>query len=686
MVALTIAVPASRCQTADSTTVQLRRAVKASQGGDAVAAVQMLSNLVRSTPDVFDPALGSGAYWLGRTLWDLGRRPDALDVWSRGWRTLRSRGLVDLALGDRLLWGVLGERDERRYPLAAAVYLALLDHLDRAAGPQIEAVADRILVPLRLILPDSLRRDTQLLADSSSTAVLRPGAGPRLAAWWRGMDGRPATAHNERLIEHLLRVTEARELYAFDGPRGFDDRGVVYIRFGPAGRKSETRLNPFEIGGSRGLRNQLVTTVPSFPRNEFWVYPHVDREAQFLFVERARGEYRLGTTADLIPRYMRGGRYSRIRLKVMETLLRDLALHHPWTYSTWYEEVATHVSDLEMDDIAAELDRLSGRPGLRIPLRYSPRSPTAYFFNHHRMDERRAVQNRDDEIPEAFFDDFGEISDISVALRWARFLGPDGATRVELYWSAPTREFADAHHRLNRADRRTATDFVVDLHVVEFDSQNRRRERVRVRRRVEGVLRDDGSVLTPQTVVINPLNESGRLSLQWDVEAMAADGDSLRSPRVGMALARLDSLRALSADRRRLEMSDLKPVLVSASGEPGPPYPGGVLVPGIKLGLEFEVYHLTFGADDRTHYTVTYELARTDDIAFRTRARQEAATSMTTASTRYSGTSTTQRETIVLDLTPWSVAGSLTIYVRVRDDTTRQEVVRSLEFTLEPGS
>ncbi len=672
----------------DSLTLALRAAVAEYDSDNPVLAEPLLRDVLRASPGAFDPATGSAAYWLGVLLWEQERRSEAVGVWHRGWIALRHEGLVDLPLGDRLLWGVFSTTDERRYEMASGIYNDVLQNLEWADSTRTRDIAARILVPLRLILPDALRHATGLTDEpSAEEGRLRQGAGGKLVEWWRGMDGLPGTERNERLIEHLRRVSTAREQYPSLHPGGFDDRGSVYVRFGPPWRTSTTRLNPFDLGQSftnttRGIRTELSTTVP-FRRNEFWVYPAVDRKAQFLFIQGARGEYRLGTVNDLVPRYLRTPRYARLRLKILEAILRDLALYHPWTYSSWYEEVAGYITDIELDELSTQASRMSGQPGLRIPARFVPRSLSPYYMGHHVMEERRVVRERDTEIPASFFDDRGVLSDVRVALRTARFLNEDGTTRVELYWTALTDEFARAHRRLNGGSREIPYDFVVDLSLTEYDPAEVRVGSRRLRSRVTGVREGDNGIVFPQELVHPRLESGHRLALQWDIQVLPREDEDIRHSMVGIAVARLDSLERLGQNRRFLEMSDLKPILVDRStGVDGPAFPGGVLTPDALLGLQFEIYHLTFGADDQTSYTIAYEIEREEDVAFRTRQRQDPASQTIKASSRYAGTTTRERQTIVLDFSDWDSPGRLRILVRVTDDNTGQQAVRMLDFDL----
>ena len=105
------------------------------------------------------------------------------------------------------------------------------------------------------------------------------------------------------------------------------------------------------------------------------------------------------------------------------------------------------------------------------------------------------------------------------------------------------------------------------------------------------------------------------------------------------------------------------------------------LWPELPLGLYFEIYHLAFGDDDQTHYTIAYEIARSQKqglLRFLGRGEQE----RTTAQTPYTGQSRTARETIVLDMSEWEGEGELEVRVQITDDVTGREVERVLVFEL----
>ena len=109
------------------------------------------------------------------------------------------------------------------------------------------------------------------------------------------------------------------------------------------------------------------------------------------------------------------------------------------------------------------------------------------------------------------------------------------------------------------------------------------------------------------------------------------------------------------------------------------------LTPDVPVALYFEVYNLSFGADDRTQYTLEYEIKHTQprsSLIGRIRGDQ---TRETATETTYEGTSQRAEEYIVVD--PSEVApeggGKVVITVRITDEHVDTTVERTVQFALD---
>ncbi len=111
-------------------------------------------------------------------------------------------------------------------------------------------------------------------------------------------------------------------------------------------------------------------------------------------------------------------------------------------------------------------------------------------------------------------------------------------------------------------------------------------------------------------------------------------------------------------------------------------YPFDTLEKQTPLLLYFEVYHLAFGPDDQTQYTVAYEVRRKKGRGGLLRFLGGPEEEGTAAQTDYTGVSRTAKEAILLDFTDWEGRGALEITVRVTDRVTGRQVERAIPMKL----
>ncbi len=88
--------------------------------------------------------------------------------------------------------------------------------------------------------------------------------------FWKQRDPDPSTSENERLMEHFRRVQFVRENFHFTAPPYYDDRGKIYIKYGPPDDRY----------------NSPVGTLPA-KDNESWTYESIQKGLVFDFVSEA---------------------------------------------------------------------------------------------------------------------------------------------------------------------------------------------------------------------------------------------------------------------------------------------------------------------------------------------------------------------------------------------------------------
>jgi len=320
----------------------------------------------------------------------------------------RQTRLSWLEAADRYIREVFTQRDSARYFSATQLYIRMLAMLDDSLSEaEVKILAPHIQA-LRAI-------DTYGKAYVSGKALQR---------WWQRQDPRPSTPQNERLEEHLERWAYAMRYYSFRGQ--LDDRGLVYICYGPPSRKTSVRLD------NAHYRRQVLDREPTlslsdFSENEFWVYSQIHKDLHFLFIRKKGEGYRIGTSHQLIP----GGLYQSPRrvmalLRTLEEIYRQLAIYHI-DYGVLYDEIATYIMAVES----------------RIP---QSELPSAIAFAQEILSKVQQqdfmIYERQKALRPSFYSSlFDHIDSLAIQLRIVRFLADDSTTRIEVYWSGPVSTF-----------------------------------------------------------------------------------------------------------------------------------------------------------------------------------------------------------------------------------------------------
>lgn len=295
------------------------------------------------------------------------------------------------------------------------------------------------------------------------------------------------------------------------------------------------------------------------------------------------------------------------------------------------------------------------------------------------------MQQRQKQVPNQQTTVHEDLRTIRTVVRPVRFLSSEGQTRMLITWS---------HKPSTLPDRALVT-----AHAVQYDSTYRAQQRLqRMYSASQDTAAASGAI---RTLSVDGIEGTPHLRLQWEAypqKALASDETLTRLERTHTSVARFDTLDALSPQSGLL-ISDLLPGrLRTASGESeepdttriGPagmaftPYPFSRIQTDQPLALYFEIYNLTYGPEDRTQYTISYELEQKKEGGVFQLFRDE--TTKTETTTEVEGTSRRTDEIIELDLTEAAGADQLRIFVRVTDEVTGQTMKRSLTFDVVDGS
>ncbi|HMB92296.1 MAG TPA: GWxTD domain-containing protein [Rhodothermales bacterium] len=704
-------------QTTEQAEAALAAGVQHQQAGDLALAVTAFREVFEADPGYLSPQHGSTAYRLGSALLESGQEAEAFPVWWTGLQALADRGVLDVQLADAFVREVYARQRRQDYAAAAEAYIWMLRALDAGINPTQRALITAHLEPLSWILPADVQARTGLRDEMDRPAA---GAGELLASWWRSQDALPATPQNERLQEHLARVAYAQANYMTDDE--MDDRARIYVRLGPPYKSTKILFNSPEFLNKVVFR-QLTVISFDFPENEFWVYNHIDHAAHYLFINDL-GYYELGTPNDLLPSVLnngltnseRGMRKSEALVRTMEEIYEELSLLHD-NFAVRYQDVADYAelfdqqellsqaemeqeaiqAGIELDDVPTDLSGTNVAGPVRTDL--LPELPHSFaqgMVARATYEDGMAAQRRDENVPDSYTDLFRDTDPLPVVARTARFLDADGTTRTDVYWGLPPQALQPSD-RIAKALRKKGFSppepYLIVASVMQQDERYIDRAQ-HINRHLVGQFAgaDDQGVLEPQTYTVPGGTGLFHLAVQWDQYVAVLDERNARvverGPLVKRQVFRSDSLLALSNNPGRLVLSDLKPVLFPVENgevvvdiDEATPFPFGRLASDTPLGLYFEVYHLNYDTDDRTRYTIAYEVARhAEGGLFRKDKKDRIA-----AGTEYTGSSRTTQEYLLLDLADWQGEGTLDVTVRVTDEVTNQQVERTLAFRLVDG-
>jgi hypothetical protein len=308
-----------------------------------------------------------------------------------------------------------------------------------------------------------------------------------------------------------------------------------------------------------------------------------------------------------------------------------------------------------------------------------------------RQEDRAAAERREKAMPRQHTSLLQGSARLPVSVRTARFLESDGTTRTEVYWGIPAAE-------LRMSENDSLASSLISVSAVRYDERRRAVQRRQRRHRVEAESTDDPRMIVPPVLTLRGATNLYHLGLQWGQYQLwpadsSAPGQKRLGPQRRMATARADSMEPLRATGPQVEMSDVKVMTLPDTSartlatpmKRASPYPFRTLSAETPLLLTFELYHLAYGADDRTRYTIAYEAEgetkRGWTRLFRGTDTQRTSTEMTMA-----GSDRRTEETILLDLSQIErdEPQDVRVTVRVTDEVSGTTVSRSLDFVLHP--
>jgi GWxTD domain-containing protein len=680
--------------------------VKASKAEEPKRAVDLLERVFVNSPSYVDPDYGPVAFWLGRALAEDGYPDKARTVLRTGILLMQEEEAFYPRLADAFMHRVFADRDTAEYDLAVDIYREMLRRvatMSDSLGPDARQILTEHLRHFRLILPEDIQRRAGLPIKDEARIQFSSVDGSVLGTWWRQEDPLPATAVNERLRAHLRRVAYAREEYPHPDetePPLLDARGDIYVRLGAPDETVEVNYDESRLTDLIDSPGGVQVNRSDFPENEFWSYGSLDRRTYYIFVRKGVGEpYSIGTVGDLLPSQLRKGFVRGAKppngatMRDQQSRGRDRAVKALATLRTIYRQYAPFHPDMATrhDNVANYMMNAGMEQGDVRGSKYAPedfvRRTVSSMYNRDQV----AADMREENTPTqaaSFLDE--SIRPLDIVTRTARFLNEDGTTRTEVYWAPEAGALVPESERkemLEEKEFRDPEDYFLQFTAVQKTPDYRNRAVDRDQYRVTGI-DETGRVTIPAQTYATQQGDSSlyHLGLQWDQYLLESEEGDI-GPKIKVAAAQEDSLRPLEQDESVLEMSDLRPVVFpedSYTPEGAVPYPFRDVPPDAALGFYFEIYHLSFNADDRTEYTVEYEVEGREERGVIAGALLGEDGQRTAAETSFEGRSRAAEEYILLDLSNWEGEEDtdLSVTVRVEDKTSGKEVERSMEFEL----
>ena len=645
-------------------------------------AIDLLRPLVDQRPDWIQPRWGAASYWLGRAHEAQGDCARAHQAWRAGVNALFAQGRVNVPLFQAYVTSVFRWGNASEQASAADAYL----HLLGTAAPGAPPTVRRHVAHLLLLWPKAdrtrLAPDPDALFDGSGTLTV--DAGSLAVMWWNRQDPRPATPRNERLIEHMQRVAQAEQQFGDDSFLRVDARGRIYIRLGtPEQRRT---LTSDRLAKSTSLQSHFI------PHNEYWRYQGFGRHAHYLFIRRS-GRYVQGGVIDLLPTALRHNMNDSRGLTAVA--LRDLydpLVPRVSEYATLFDRVSHEAARAE--SVLRQSIMAPSPGGVNDQNRSSGRFPPS-FFDEARRAEREVATQRAREVPPTRSAVAAKENTLPVALRTARFLRPNGTTRVEAYWSVRRHhlEMKPVYDRLRTSGYSEVQGHRLRLTARRYDTAYRPDAVLRSEHRVR---RSSAPSPPPAARVLSVRLEEQRavrhLAFQWDHLVTPRGADPQTLLRVQSGIQRVDSLTALPANASRLVLSDLVPLQAATfsgntvrdtTGFQPRPYPFDVLDPDMPLGVYLELYNLALDPRGQTRYSVEYVLRR--EVPKGRVARLFGRTQTETTATRTTAEGRTPRDHVYLeiDLRDAKDAERLALIVRVTDQVSGATAHRVLSFDVD---
>ena len=618
--------------------------VRRAESQDWAGALAALGQAVSADSLCVTPGGALAGDWLGRVQLQAGDVEGALVTWERALSAADGKPvpgreeLVGRYLDAMLATGQAGT------PAAARAFERLL--LPTRTPPVGDSPYWRSLSQVASVVPDSV--SARAFAGGDWRRGVASGGDRALGGWWLSQDPFPATRANERVAEHLLRVAEALASYPEPGrPEGYDDRGRLFVRFGAPTVARQLTFNATDLLTGMG-RASVGVSRSSFPDNEVWTYGAIDETMIYVLIGQ-NGVYRLGQTEDLLPSTLRNvtgrGRRELARARVALLAMRYI-----------YRELAT--TSIEYGNAWGETDSIL--EGTASPFG-NPGSAALTIQRDLSVREAERGRERARREPPSTSGVVAQTPPVVYGADVARFLGPDGGTRLDLVWQLRDGPYPPL-----------VSGGVLAGSVVERPGTFEQSVAAPVSQALTPAQVEGADYVPPVLAAVACGSGPCVPAVQLGLFAVDAEGRPVE--RIGTSVWRLPPQVPLRSSG--FEMSDLRP-MDAARNEP---FVGESVPVGLPLSLYFEAYGFEGGAD-RSRVYIEYEVVRRQLGNLLRRTREVPST----GDLRLLIDGDRTQQYVILDTSDWAGADEVEVRVLTRDERTGEVVERSRTFRVGPG-
>lgn len=174
---------------------------------------------------------------------------DALEIWETNYE---EQSRVDARIGFEYMRIITEREFEERFETATKMYYkALLN----GTGTNSRIAVRQEIERLKAIVGDGIYRQWTGWWEEENQQLRSD-----IRGYWIQLDPTPARVVNERLIEHWLRIAEARNRFTKNSSTiyGTDDRAMIFIRYGEPDRMQSGLLTLQDMNVESWLERQIV--------------------------------------------------------------------------------------------------------------------------------------------------------------------------------------------------------------------------------------------------------------------------------------------------------------------------------------------------------------------------------------------------------------------------------------------